>query len=247
MFAIGVALPHDGTVSSGVERYARTILDAVQSLPGQIVVSWPLAGGLVAGGFLVAATTFAGQVSSSTVPQWTTLLFGLGAAAGLAHGGLLAYLGRDPARTRVDLLGTLFCALVWLVPGLLLSWVAALWIALTSAAVQGSNLWTFRTAWIALAWCFGAIVCAWAAWSGLRGGAVALRRWPDVRAASLVMSAVFAILLTTFLSAPPEIWFTELRVTTTGAVILAFGASVWIALPVMIAALRLTHRLLRRD
>jgi hypothetical protein len=56
------------------------------------------------------------------------------------------------------------------------------------------------------------------------------------------MSVVFAVLVTRFLASPPEIWFTQFRVTTAGAVILAFGASVWIALPVMIALLGLAHR-----
>lgn len=199
----------------------------------------------MAGGFLVAATTLAGR-SSSAVPAMTTLLFLVGVGAGVAHGGLLAYLGRDPTRTRGEALGTLLWAGLALPLALLLAWVCALWVSLTAAVLRGSSSSLFQVGWLVLAWVGGAAVCIWALWVGLRGAAAALRRWRDVRVAAVIATLVFAVLATAFLASPPEIWFTDLRVNSLGAVILAFGASVWIALPVMIAFLGLMHRLRRR-
>jgi hypothetical protein len=221
-------------------------IDAGFSLPGRIVVSWPLAGGLIAGGYLVAAATLSSQASLSGVPQMTTLLFALGAGAGLAHGALLGYLCHDPARTRYQVLCTMVRASVWVIPGLLLSWVAAMWISLTTSMLVNSTPSTMGMVWLAVSWLFGLAVLIWAALAGFQGVVAAFRRWPDVRFAAVITSLAFAVLVTLFLSDPPEIWFTDLRVTSVGAVILAFGASVWIALPVVIGLLGLAHRVVER-
>jgi hypothetical protein len=214
-------------------------LDAGLSLPGRIVVSWPLAGGLVAGGFLVATTAFNG----GGVPQMTTLLFVLGAGAGLAHGLLLGYLCHDPARTRLQVLQTMIRAAIWVPPGLVLAWVAAMWISLTRDVVAESSAMGMGVVWLGLSWIFGVVVLTWAGVAGFQGAWAALHRWPHVRIAAVVTSVAFGILLTWFLTSPPEIWFTDLRVTSIGAVLLAFGASVWIALPVAIGTLELVHKI----
>jgi len=52
----------------------------------------------------------------------------------------------------------------------------------------------------------------------------------------------FAVLATAFVTVRPQIWWTDVRVAGVGALILAFGATVWIALPVVIAGLGLMHR-----
>ncbi|MBT8337295.1 MAG: hypothetical protein KJO11_11880 [Gemmatimonadetes bacterium] len=220
--------------------------NAAFSLPGRILVSWPLAGGLVAGGFLVAATTLSPQMTLSGVPQMTTLLFLVGAGAGLAHGALLGYLCHDPARTRVQVLRTMMCASVWVIPGLLLAWVATMWISLTTSMLVGSTPTILGMVWLGVSWLFGAAVLVWAALTGFQGIMAALRRWPGVRFSAAVTSIAFAVLLTLFLANPPEIWFTELRVTSVGAVFLAFGASVWITMPVVIVLYRLAQRVVTR-
>ncbi|HSR40709.1 MAG TPA: hypothetical protein VLL48_01020 [Longimicrobiales bacterium] len=220
--------------------------DAVRLLPGRILVSWSMAGGLVAGGWLIAATTLTGRLSSSSVPQMSGFLFFLGMGAGLFHGGLLGYLTRDPSRPRAEVLGVLARALVWIVPGLLLAWLAALWISLTAAVTRTPDSLPLGRAATSFAWAFGLAACGWAAWEGARGLMAAYRRWPDFRVASVLLSLVFAVLVTAFLISPPLIWFTEIQVTGLWAVVLAFGATVWIALPVMIALLGLLHRVTGR-
>jgi hypothetical protein len=223
------------------------ILASLTRLPGRIIFSWALAGGVIAGGLLVAATTLAGRSSSGTAPQVATLFFLLGTGAGLAHGGLLGYLSRNPARTRREVTEILLRAVLLVLPVLVISWVATLTISLTAATLQADPAPLAQLATTALAWVFGLAVSVWAAWEGLQGILAAFRRWPDFRLASVIMSVTFGALVTLFLSDPPNIWFTHLRVTSVGAVLLAFGASVWIALPVVIAGLRLLHRVSGRS
>lgn len=218
------------------------LLVPLARLPGRLIISWSMAGGVIAGGLLVALTTLAGRSSSGAAPQVGTIFFVLGAMAGIAHGGLLGYLSRNPARTRLEVLSILLRSLVWVIPGLLLAWVASLNVALTASVLAMTDPGAVRLATLAAAWVFALAACAWAAMEGLRGVTAAWSRWPDVRTASIIVSLVFAALLTAFLRSPPQIWFTHFRVTSLGAVILAFGATVWIALPVVIAVLGLLHR-----
>jgi hypothetical protein len=225
---------------------AHPLVASLSPLPGRIVFSWALAGGVIAGGLLVAATTLAGRASSGTAPQVATLFFLLGAGAGIAHGGLLGYLSRNPARTRREVTSILFRAVILALPALAFAWIVTLTIALTAATLYATDPPLLRLASTTLAWVFGLVVSGWAAWEGIQGLRAAYRRWPDFRVASLVISVTFAALLTLFLTDPPNIWFTHLRVTSIGAVILAFGASVWIALPMVIAGLGVLHRVAAR-
>lgn len=228
-----------------VDRSASALTEFLTSVyrrPCRIVLSWGMAGGLVAGGFLIAAATLTGRSSGSAIQSMTVLMFGLGAAAGMTHGALLAYLARDPSRSRGDVIRDLLRSLTWTALGLTISAVAALWISLTATVLEGSGSPWLPTLAVVLAWVYGIAICGWAAWEGLQGVLWAYRRWPQFRTASLATSVVFAALLTSFLAFPPEIWFTELRVNNLGAVFLAFGASVWIALPVAIGAFGLLHR-----
>lgn len=224
---------------SGIDPF----VDALRRLPGRIVVSWAMGGGMVAGGFLVAVMTLANRMSSSGILQLSLLLFGLGAGAGIAHGGLLAYLSRDPARTRTQVLGVLVRSLLWVIPGLATSWAAAFWISLTAGVLRSSAFGAVALVGILLAWLFGLTVCGWAVWEGLRGLLAAWRRWPDLRIASLVISVVFAALATAFVTWSPRIWWTDVRMTGVGALVIALGATIWIALPVVIAGLAMLHRL----
>ena len=216
-------------------------LTSVTRRPCRIVLSWGMAGGLIAGGFLVAATTLAGREAGSQLQNMIVLLFGLGAAAGMTHGALLAYLARCRTRSRAAVLRDLFHSLTFTTVGLVVSGVAAVWISLTAAIVGGPDARLLPTLGIGLAWLYGTAVCVWAAWEGLQGLQAAYARWPYSRTISILVSVVFAGLLTGFLLTRPEIWFTDLRVNGIGATILAFGATVWIALPVAIGGITLLH------
>jgi hypothetical protein len=242
MLVSGSTLQSDPSLATTSRSGSRPFTDVWNRLPGRIVLSWSMGGGIVAGGLIIAAMTLSDRLSSSALPEISLLLYLLGAAAGVAHGGLLGYLSRDPARTRSEVMGVLLRTLPWVFVGLLTTWVVALWISLTAAVLRSSQSGVPMVVGLFFAWLVGLAICAWALWEGIQGVVAAFRRWPDFRMASVVISVVFAVLATLFLTSPPEIWWTDFRVTGVGAVILAFGASVWIALPVVIAGLRLLHR-----
>lgn len=225
----------------GSSQALNEFLTSVTRRPCRIVLSWSMAGGLVAGGFLVAATTLSRQEVGSQFQSMIVLLFGLGAAAGLTHGALLAYLARCRTRSRAAVIHDLVRSLTWSTLGLIVSGVAALWISLTAAVVTSPDPQWLPSLGIGLAWLYGIAVCAWATWEGLKGLQAAYSRWPDSRTISILVSVIFAGLLTGFFLTRPEIWFTDLRVNGLGAIILAFGASVWIALPVAIGGITLIH------
>ncbi|HZD05411.1 MAG TPA: hypothetical protein VE173_10845 [Longimicrobiales bacterium] len=247
MAGTGATLQSEAPLSPVEGSTSRSFVGALNRLPARIVVAWSMGGGVVAGGLLIAAMTLSERLSSSGAPELSAVFFLLGAGAGVAHGGLLAYLSRDPSLSRTEMLGVLLRALPWAVPGLLLSWAAALWMSLTAAVLQTTEPGLLAVGGIVVAWLFGLTVCGWAAWEGVQGVVVALRRWPDLRVASVVISVVFAVLATTFVTTHPQIWWTDVRVTGAGALILALGATVWIALPVVIAGLGVVHRLARRS
>jgi len=247
MRGTGATVHSDPSLTAVRGAWIDPFVDALRRSPGRILVSWSMGGGVVGGGLLVAAMTLSNQLSSSALPELSLLLFSLGAGAGIAHGGLLGYLCRDPARTRVEVLGVLVRSLLWAIPGMVVSLAAAFWISLTAAVLRGPDLGVATVGGIFLAWVIGLSVCGWAAWEGGRGMIAAWQRWPDLRIASIVISVVFAVLATVFVTSHPQIWWTDVRVTGAGALILALGATIWIALPVVVAGLSLMHRVTGRS
>ena len=209
-------------------------------LPGRVVVSWGMAGGLAAGGLLMALLTLTGQQSAGASFSTTTILFLLGAPAGLIHGGLLGYVGRPSLDARKRALGSLGLGSVMAIPGMVIAWLVALWVALSAGAVALGDF--FLLMGVTVGWLAAGLICAWATLEGWRALRNALRRWPQYRLGTVVLLAILVVLIPTFLSERPEIWFTDVRVTGIGAVGLALGATIWIASPVVIVGLHLAHR-----
>ncbi len=229
----------DSTPSTPERGRLRRLLRGQRSLCARVVISWTMGGGVTAGGLLMAAVTMQRPETAQAVLPATAVLFALGAAAGLAHGSLLAYLGRPPAVERRSALDTILMALVSLVAGLPVAWVVAAWISLTSSILVGraGPVWPAIVAWVG-----GLVICAWAVLEGSKALGNAFRRWPEGRTGAIVLSIALGVLVVVFHRFRPEIWFTHVRVTGAGAIALAFVATVWIAAPVVIVALHFLHR-----
>jgi hypothetical protein len=213
-----------------------------EHIPGRVALAWTLAGGITAGGLLVASVTLFQSQSSGIAPTSTTILFALGAVAGLFHGSVLGYLARDLERTRVQALRSLALGVLALPLVAPLAWLSALLIALTSAFFSSGEL--LRIAGVVLAWIAGLTLCMWAAWEGVRALKRAFLRWPERREGALILAGILAILMLQFFIERPEIWFTDLQVKGLGAFILALGATIWIALPIVLVVLHSLHKLL---
>ncbi|HUG40766.1 MAG TPA: hypothetical protein VMM12_09780 [Longimicrobiales bacterium] len=229
------------TTTAGYARKdGRTVTRGI-GVAGRVAVSWGAAGGILVGGFLVAAMTLAGQLSGHGLLVTSTGLFITGAVLGFAHGGVLGWLGRPPKVSRRDALAGLALAGAYAIPALLLSWLVSGWIAMTTVALYAGK--TLALTGVAVAWLVGLVLVGTAAghgWSALRG---AYGKWEHARVGTLLVGALFGGLLAVFLAERPELWGLRMRVTPVGAVLLATAATLWLAGPVVTVGLALRERL----
>jgi hypothetical protein len=203
----------------------------------RLVLSWVLSGGIMAGGFFVAALTLSDRVSSSFLTSVVLVLFIAGSAAGSVHGTLLSYLGRPADLSRKDWARAMGRVGVWLLPSVAAGGLVAFWIGLTAAALAIGR--PSILAGVVVGWMVGTATCMWGALEGWRAILRAMQRWPELRFGTALILITFAVLCTAFLATRPTVWFTDLRVQGVSAVVLALGASLWIATPVVIALLRM--------
>jgi hypothetical protein len=210
-------------------------------LTGGVLVSWAAGGGILLGGFLVAAMTLAGRLSGDGILLASSGLFVVGAVLGVAHGAVLGFLGRRPTDAPRKALGLLGMASLYTVPALAVSWVVAVWIAMTVIALHVGR--TSGLVIAGLAWTAGALVVVSAAIAGSRALRNAFARWPDRAAGAFLVAASFGALLVAFLAERPALWGNYFRVTEIGAVLLALFITVWVMGPTITAALWLLRRL----
>ena len=210
--------------------------------PGRVLIAWVAAGGIVAGGFIPGTAAVLERASASIGLGTVGLLFVLGAAAGAVHGGLLGYIGRG-AHEKPQALRSLAFGAIVAIPCAGAAFLVATWISMSGMALNVAELHLQVGA--GLGWIVGIAVSVWAAVEGWRAFRLAYERWHEPLLGTVVLSFVFAFLVYAFTRTNPEIWGTNVRVVGLGAVLLAFGATVWIALPVVAVLLHLIRR--RRD
>ena len=208
-------------------------------LHGRVAVLFTMAGGVIVGGVLVAAMTLAGRLSGNAIFATATALFVVGAALGLLHGVALGILGRKAALTVREAVHDLGRAALYAIPGMAIAWLAAIWVAMTLVAFYTGRVGPLAGA--AVGWVAAGTILTVAAVQGLRALRNAFARWPERRPGTLLAAASFAALLLLFVSDRPEIWGIRLRLTETGAVLLAAFLAVWVAGPIVTLALRLAR------
>ncbi len=208
---------------------------------GKVAVSWGAAGGVLVGGFLVAAMTLAGKLSGHALLLTSSGLFVVGAGLGFTHGAVLGWMGRARDVSRRVAVGQLGLAAVYAVPALLVSWLVAGWIAMTSVALYTGKMAPLVGSGIAWLVGIGLVVLSLEqGWAAIRG---AYASWSNARAGTLIVAALFSGLLAAFLTERPELWGVHLRVTPVGAVLLALAATLWLAGPLVTLSLVLLQRL----
>lgn len=199
-------------------------------LSGRLLLSWTMAGAVAAGGFFLGGTILL-RSGPDSLPMFSVLLLTvLGAALGLLHAVLLAMVGRPADVTPAQSVRRLAAGAVWAIPGLAAAGIVALWIAIGPQALTGTMTPGMLLAVPATV--VGIAICLWAAiegWGALRN---ALGRWPERRTGIPVIAAIFTVAVAAFVLWRPEVWWTDLRVTTVGAVLLAAGVTIWVAIPV---------------
>lgn len=229
------------TEMKDMERRAGRVLARGVGRAGKVAISWSVAGGLLLGGFLVAAMTLAGRLSGNALLLTSSGLFLIGAALGFLHGAVLGFFGRPQGQTRGGALAGLGLAILYDVPVLLVGLVVSGWIAMTVVAVYMHRV--APMVGVVVAWAVGAglvLVAIRQGWVALKG---AYARWPERRLGTVLTAGVFAALLILFLAERPVIWGLQMQVTEVGAVLLALAATFWLAGPAVTAALKVVGRI----
>jgi hypothetical protein len=209
-------------------------------LHGRVAVLSGMAGGIALGGVLVAAMTLSGRLSAHALFLNATGLFLVGAVLGLVNGAILAFFGRPAGTPGRVAFGDLGRAALYAVPGLAVAWLTAIWVSMTLVAAY-SGRWG-PIAGVAIGWVAAGAILAVAAVHALRALKNAYARWPEAGVGTVLTAATFAALAVMFLADRPEIWGQRLRLTETGAVLLAAVLTLWVAGPVVTVALRLARR-----
>lgn len=203
----------------------------------RVTLTWTVAGGIACGGVLVGALTLSGAVSSGFQLLAAPVLFTVGAFLGFMHGCVLAVFGRPPSVSRRRALlrgvggGTIALPLVGA------GWVVTAGMSLTAALLD-----EFRWSTLFLcvgAWCFGVACCVWAGVEGVRALQRALGRWPERRLGSVITGSILVLVSGLFVTHPPQLAGTSVRLTGLGAFALAAAITLWVALPLVVLVLRL--------
>jgi hypothetical protein len=222
-------------------RPALAVVPRDPGLVGRLLVTWTVAGGLLVGGFLVAAMTLMGRLSGNALLMTASVLYVGGAALGFTHGAVLAVLGRPAGMSVRQALSRVGVGALYAVPAATVGFLAAGWVAMTVMALYLGRVLPLLG--VAAGWIIGAVIVLLALVIGSRALANAWARWGDRRVGSMLVAACFSALLVILLAERPEIWGLRLRVTTTGAVLLALAATAWVAGPLVTLALALRRRL----
>ncbi|GMV04256.1 MAG: hypothetical protein AMXMBFR53_05370 [Gemmatimonadota bacterium] len=208
-------------------------------LHGRVAVLSAMSGGIAVGGVLVAAMTLSGRLSGHAIFATATALFLVGALLGAVHGAVLGFFGRPAGVTAREALTDLGRAALYAIPGVAVAWLSAIWVAMTLISFYTGRVGALAGA--AVGWLAAGAILAVTAVQAVRALRNAYARWPERRAGTLLAAASFAALLMIFLADRPEIWGVRLRLTETGAVLLAALLAIWVAGPVVTVALRLAR------
>ncbi len=210
-------------------------------LPAAVTIAWSLAGGMLLGGAAVVLMLVTNRMSGHLMLTASATLFAIGALAGLAHGVALGIFGRPEGMTVRQAVHAMVHGLLYLVPSLLLGWLVAGWVAAMPMAYSGKH-------WIAvgisaLAWVAMIVTTYFAGSIGLEAARLAYGRWPHRAVGTALVAATLVVLVASFLVQPPTLWLLGTRLTTEGAMVLAFLATFWFYGPIITAALWMLRRL----
>jgi hypothetical protein len=219
---------------------AATVPHRGLDLPAAVAISWSLAGGMLLGGAAVVWMILTDRMSGHLLLLASATLFALGAVIGLVHGGLLGVLGRPEGTTPRQAMGAMVHGLLYLVPALLLGWLIAGWVAAMPIALGGDHI--VAAVISALAWVGMAATVYFAGSTGLHALTLAYRRWPERVPGTVMVGSVLIALLVAFAIEPPTIWFTDVRLTMPGAILLALGATFWFYGPIITVSLSVLRK-----
>jgi hypothetical protein len=221
-------------IDSGVHR-AHPLLGR----SAQLAVTWAVAAG-GAGGGLVAALLLAGRMHPEAGITVGALLATVGSMLGAVHGSVLGYLGRPESDIHATSWTERAFAMVVAAGALIGAITLALWLVLSALVVRAGSAW----GWVAFtaAAALGLVFALQATLLGWRSLDTAYARWPEHRLGTLLVLGAFGVLCAVFLALRPAIPGTQLQLSAIAWIFVAALATLWIATPVIVIALRLVGR-----
>ncbi len=211
-------------------------------LPAAVAISWSLAGGMLFSGAAVVALLVTNRMSGHLLLMASASLFAIGAVVGMVHGVILGILGRPEGTTPRQARAAMVHGLLYLVPALLLGWMIAGWVAAMPIALTGGH--AVAAVISGLAWIGMGLTVYFAGSTGLHALTFAYRRWPDRVPGTVMVAATLIALVVAFAVEPPTIWFTDIRLTMPGAMLLALAASFWFYGPIITVSLAAVRKAL---
>lgn len=129
----GVGRPDDATEE---EKSLFPFIPKGFGLPGAVFLSWMIAGGILAGGFLVAYGTMTERMSGRAILYTTGGLYLAGAIIGGVLGGAVGMFGRPFRMAARRAFRDQLVALLYSLPALFIAFVITGWIAMTVVAIS---------------------------------------------------------------------------------------------------------------
>jgi hypothetical protein len=215
--------------------------DAIPQLSwqSQVAALWAAAGGTAAGG-LVAVLLLLGRIHPDGSLAIAMLLASAGAVLGLIHGVVLGYVGRhvaveQPLRPRDHVFGVLAAG-----GAIAAAVLLAQWLVLSAVLLRAGSPW----GWLALGVgaTAAAVIGVWATILGWRSLERAYLDWADHRLGAGLLAGSFAVLWIVFLVLRPAIPGTRLQLPAAGWLIVSVLATIWVATPAVVLALRAGRR-----
>jgi hypothetical protein len=205
------------------------------SWAAQLAVVWTAAGGMAAGG-LVPVLLLAGRIHNDAAPAAALLLVTAGGVLGAVHGAVLGYVGRHAGdEVVVRLRDRAWAALATLTA---LAAAAGLthWLLMSTVLIRAGRGWAWLPLFAGIAAGLG--IGALATIRGWRSLEIAYLEWPRHRLGAMLLAGSFTVLCLSFLVLQPAVPGTRVQLPAIGWIIVAALATIWVAAPAVILALR---------
>jgi hypothetical protein len=125
-----------GSETQGSDYRGESTLFRDLGLPGMILLTWVVAGGILAGGFLVGYAGVTERTSGHALFYTAGALYLIGAGAGLVLGGAIGMLGRPARMTVRNAFRDQMTGLLYALPAVVIAFMVAGWIAMTMLAIH---------------------------------------------------------------------------------------------------------------
>ncbi|MBT8404104.1 MAG: hypothetical protein KJP18_09615 [Gemmatimonadetes bacterium] len=178
-------------------------LNREAKIPGRIVISWGMSGGILFG-MVATLLTMTQQLPGYDFFVTLSGTFVFGALAGLGHGLVLAIFARPADTSTGEALKQAAIGLLYALLAVPVGYLATLWIGFAFYFQLEPTVG--RLAGAVIGGWIGVSVLVWTAWETWRAVRIIVSRWPDFVVVAGIVTVVFLVLVWFFNSFYPYIF-----------------------------------------